>query len=144
MTAGIENMHTQRWLKETLNADTALMTIATGGVLDQVSDNFLDAAYPMVTFQAQSPGTVLRGVGLIEVWVDTLWLVKASCIGSSFAPIVAAAARIHALLHGRLNITLPDGFLVECYREDTFQLGSVQGGKQYRHLGGIYRTRTQG
>jgi hypothetical protein len=135
--AGVEDMGVARWLTSTLGGDTTLMTATPGGLWDGAAIE--GTPYPIVRFDPQSPGIVVRGVGPIEIMVNSLWLIRAVTVGPEFGPIIPIASRLHALIQGATGLTLPEGTLVSCVREQPFRLESVQGGREFRHLGGIYR-----
>lgn len=142
MTTGDEVLLAQGWIYDTLTADTAFNTASPGGVWDGVVTAAAGAS-PWTVFSAQSPGVVVGGVGAFEVMVNQLWLIRTICEGGSFATLRAASNRVYALLHGKNYVARPTGTILSCIREETFRSEEVRGGREFRHLGGIYRIYAQ-
>lgn len=136
--SGAEELVAQQWIKETLLADGALTTAAPGGAWDGPANEA--SVMPIIRVDSQGPGVVLRtGAGTAEVWVNGLWIIAGVCEGTSYTPIKTVAERIHADLHGVTGLTVTGGIIHACVREESFHMEAVIGGRQFRHLGGIYR-----
>lgn len=102
-----------------------------------------DAVYPFIVFQCQSPPRDIRGVGVVRVMVDTLYVVKAVAQTTSYAPLVGVAKVIDQAMTAPDVVAVGDGFVLSSVREDQFQLVEVDSGKQFRHLGGQFRIQAQ-
>lgn len=142
MTTGDEVLLTQSWIYDTLTSDSTFMTASPGGVWDGVVTASATTS-PWTVIGAQSPGIVVGGVGTFEVMTNALWLIRTICEGGSFASLRAASNRVYALLHGKNYVARPTGTILSCIREETFRQEEVRGGREYRHLGGIYRVYAQ-
>lgn len=140
---GSEGLVASQWIKDTLTSDVTLMDAAPGGFWDGPA--YEATAYPILRAGAQSPGVVLRtGAGTAEVWSNMLWLVRGITDGSSYEPLDTIAQHIHADLHGVTGLAVPGGMIHACVREESFQQESINGGRQFRSLGGIYRIYVSG
>lgn len=142
---GVENLLAEKWIKDTFDADSApggLVQAATGGIWDGPARD--GTKYPIVRYDPQSPGVEARGVSTTTIWLDSLWLIRGVVDGTSYEPLRTIASRIYALLHGSHDIAVTDGMIMWCVREQAFQQEIVEAGREYRHLGGIYRIVVQG
>lgn len=129
------------WINATLDGDPTLTGLCPGGVYNGEAEK--DAAYPLVEFSPQSPGVTIKGVSTTIIGLNMLWLIKGVVLGKSYVPIEPVQNRIDALLHGVTSLTVPGGIIMSCVREQAFRLEPVQGGQDYRYLGGIYRILAQ-
>jgi hypothetical protein len=134
---GTEVLTAQAWIDDLLEGDTALMADATGGVWDGPADT--GTPYPIVRYESLSTRIVGTATGGGEVMLNSLWLVRGVIDGNSYAPLLGIAERIQALLAGSETTVTSLGTIESCVREEAFQQAEETGGKQYRHLGGIYR-----
>lgn len=131
------------WIEETLTGDATLqglvgsMRVSNG---PWVFEDYLpdDAAFPSIVFQNQGSVSV-RGVGPTVFMEDTLYVVKAIAQVDNYSPLRAIANRCEALVADRHNIIRPDGEILGTAKEAPFQLAEVDAGRQFRHLGGIFR-----
>lgn len=142
--AGTEVQATATWLTGVFNADTGptgIVGLAPGGVWDGAATEGTE--YPILRFDTQSDGVVVRGNSFTEIWLSTLWLIRGVTNDANFDALTPIAARIQALVHGVTSQAVPGGMIVECMREQAFRLETLQGGKEFRHLGGIYRINVQ-
>lgn len=139
---GIENLTAAAWVTETLTADPTWAAASPGGLWGGPAKT--GTRYPFTRFDAQSPGVELRTAGTTTIWLNQLWLIRGVAEGTSFAPLKDIASSIYRLLHGVINVQMDDGEIQYCVREDAFHLETVEGGREYRHLGGIYRIVVQG
>lgn len=129
------------WLDTVLTGDTELASANPGGVWDGPAKP--GTPYPLTKIELMSAITV-RGVSFTEIMVNSLWLVTSVFDGASYAPLRAGAVRIQSLLHGKANIAVTGGMIVTAAREQPFRQEAVQGGKQFKHYGGLYRIYIQG
>lgn len=126
----------ESWLYNKLHGDGTLLALCTGGVFTWP----VPAEYtqPYVLYQLQS-GVDIRGMGPLRIGVNGLWLVRAVFEQPSFGGnLKTAADRIDTLLHAASG-TATGGTVWACVREQPFQLVEPASGRQFRHLGGIYR-----
>lgn len=137
---GLETPTVAQWIHDTLTPDTAWAAASPGGLWDGPAAH--DTEYPFTRFGLQS-GIDVRGISTVTIMQDDLWLIRGICPGQDYTPLHAIAARIHVLLHGVLQQAVPGGMIVSCMREQAFRLESTQGGREFRHLGGIYRINVQ-
>ena len=125
----------ETWLYSKLNEAT-LKGYATGGIFTWPAPT--EYSQPYVLFQMQS-GRDIRGNGPTIIGVNGLWLVRAIFEQASWGGnLKAAADRINTLLHAASG-TATGGTIWACVRTEPFQLVEVVAGRQFRHLGGIYR-----
>lgn len=126
----------ETWLYSKLHGDSTLLALCTGGVFTWP----VPATYtqPYVLYQMQS-GMDIRGNGPGRIGVNGLWLVRAVFEAMSYAGnLQSAANRIDTLLQAASG-TATGGTVWACVREQPFQLVEVADGRQFRHLGGLYR-----
>lgn len=124
-----------------------------GASLDAISPNlsqrvFLDYApegtpYPFIIFQALTPPEDVRGVGIIRVMVDTLYLVKAVAQGSDYDALRPVVSVIDAAMTEDEPVDMAGGILLTSVRQREFRLVEIENGKQFRHLGGEFRIQAQ-
>lgn len=145
---GAEQDLIDRWVDGRLKANTDFNTI-NAGLAGRVFNMFAPTGttYPFIIYQAQSPPRDVRGVGTARVMVDSLYIVKAVAQASTFNALSAIAAEIDQVMTVATgeNITTPagNGLLLASVRDDQFSLVELEQGKQYRHLGGLYRIHAQ-
>ncbi len=137
---GVEDNVVSLWLTSLFEADGVLPGLAVGGVWSGPAEP--ETSYPIIRFSLQS-SIVVRGVGTTEIMVNMLWHIRAVCEGASFAPVTPIASRIHTLIQGINALTVTDGTIVSCVREQALRLESIQAGRDFRSLGGIYRIYVQ-
>lgn len=127
------------WLFGVLSGDVPLMALATGGVYAHNNPS-RTVAFPYVLFQQQAAGADVRGVGPVRIMAPMVYLVRGIAEGNSFGgSLKSIADRIDALLQAQHG-TAADGVIVACVRERSFALPETTAdGRQYRHLGGVYR-----
>lgn len=126
----------ETWLYTKLHGDSTLLALCTGGVFTWP----VPATYsqPYVLYQMQS-GMDIRGNGPTRIGVNGLWLVRAVFEALTYTGnLLSAANRIDVLLHAASG-TATGGVVWACVREQPFQLVEVADGRQFRHLGGLYR-----
>lgn len=127
------------WLYAVLAGDSTLVGLATGGVYAYNNPN-RTPVFPYVLFQLQAPGMDVRGVGPVRIMAPMVYLVRGIVEANSFGGnLKTIADRIDTLLQAASG-TAAGGSVLSCVREQPFALPEVAGdGRQYRHLGGIYR-----
>lgn len=138
---GIEQQVAADWLFDTLSADSVIAAAAVGGVWDGPAKD--ETPYPILRFDLQSALTV-RGNSFFEIMQNMLWLVRMVGVGGSYVPLEQAAQQIQSLLHGVSAVPVSGGMIESSAREQTFRQSRVDGGREFRHLGGLYRIYVQG
>lgn len=135
MTAGVETTAAEAWIITTLKT----ASVAGGRVYSGLAP--VGAVEPYVIVQEQSAGTgVLYAVGVEQVWIDPLFIVKAVKATGSWSELTGIVKAAHAALQESSGVQT-DGTILSCLRERPFKLIEVpqSTGKQYRHLGNAYR-----
>lgn len=121
-----------QWAYTRLSGDATLAGLAPGGVHENVAPE--GTAEPFVVFSLVTNRDV-NAVGQTRALVNADWDVKVVGQGASYAPLVAAADRIDALLHD-----VQGGVVISSHRVATIRYVEPSDGTTYRHLGGTYRT----
>lgn len=126
------------WLYSKLHGDSTLLALCPGGVFTWPVPATYSGQY--VLYQMQS-GMDIRGNGPARIGVNGLWLVRAVAEALSFGGnLQSAANRIDVLLQAASSTSsLSAGVVWACVRVEPFQLVELADGRQFRHLGGIYR-----
>jgi hypothetical protein len=101
-----------------------------------------DIAFPFIIFQQQTLRDV-RGVGSDRIMVDTLYVVKGVSQGSDFSQLGTLASAIDVALNVPAGGAATGGLVLASVRDEPFALTEVDDGKQFRHMGGVYRIYAQ-
>jgi hypothetical protein len=144
VSTGDEELIAAAWMTGCLESDSALMgALGSTRVWDGPAPD--GTVYPILRIDSMSPGAqIVRGVGTVEVMTNQLWLVRAVDQGATFARLQIPVQRIQALLHGVTGLTVTGGTIEACVRENAFRQQIVDGGREFRHLGSIFRILVQG
>lgn len=126
------------WLYATLSADTQLMDLVDGRITGTLGAVTLAAPY--VHFMLSSTLDV-NGVGGARISTDNLYIAKGVSQGSTWDDVSPIARRIDYLIHRPNSVMMQGSGSLSCIRERILQVPEVDGGLQYRHLGGYYRIR---
>lgn len=139
----VETVAADQWLFGALSGDASLSALVGGRVYGHVAPQ--GAQMPFVLFQQQAAGADVRGVGPARIMANLLYVVRIVAESSSFGGSVqTAAGRIDAVLQAASGTVLA-GTVLACVRERPFAMTETdEDGRQYRHLGGIYRMFVQG
>lgn len=135
----VEVVSVDQWIYEALEADGQLAAVVGSRLFaDQAPQ---DASLPYVLWQMQSPQPDTVGVGGVRILTNMLWLVKVVDQTESYAGLLKAAAdRIDEVLCGLAGQTVGGVTVDSCVRVQPFRMVEDEsGGRQYRHLGGIYQ-----
>jgi len=123
----------------TLSGDTALGSlVGQENISGTLAPELMNPPY--VAWLCQSTADVTGNAGQI-ISVDTLYEVKTVAQTSSWDDVRAIARRLHVLLHRPGAVITVNNGSLSCNRDRIIQYPEVDGGVQYRHLGGIYRIR---
>lgn len=140
MPAEIETVDiVETWLWSTLFGDSELLgMIGPDNIVGTLAPEMLDPPY--VAWLCQSSIDITGNAGQI-ISTDNLYEVKTVAQTSSWDDVRPIARRVHTLLHRPHTVVTTDVGSLSCVRERIIQYPEVNGGVQYRHLGGIYRIR---
>ena len=131
--SGVEVLTVLAWIHQTITADPAMAGV---GVYDTVAP--ADATFPLVVI---SDGGDLADTNVLpatRVMTTGTWQVRVTVEGMSWAPAAALVKRIDELLQGG-TATLENGSVLGCSRVAPVKYAEEANGRQYRHLGGLYR-----
>jgi hypothetical protein len=128
-----------------MQADSALMAAATGGIYREFAPMDTVPPYAMVQRQAGKDVNTVNG---IRIKVHILMQIKAvgpSGQGGNYTALEIIANRIDALFKDQRNIGLPaGGGILACYREDELAYGEDVNAQPWSNLGGLYHIEIQG
>jgi len=139
-----ETAQAYQWVASTMQADSALMAVATGGIYREYAP--LDTVAPFVIVQQQVATDVLT-VNAIRLFVQILLQIKAlgpSGIGGNYTALITIADRIDALFKSVRDVGLGSGGVLCCYREQSLAYSELINGQPWSHLGGLYHIELQG
>lgn len=132
----MESNAAERWIYAKLSTDATLITKV--GTRTYNTRRPPESALPCVIWQLQSGDDVIL-LGAVRLWSNLRYLVRGiGETGSYGGDLQAIADRIDALLHGASGSNV-DGTVWTCVRAAPFQMIETVAGREYRHLGGIYR-----
>lgn len=132
----IETVRVDQWLHATLTADGTLAALVADRVYADLAPQ--TARWPAVVFNEQAPVDTL-GIDGARILTSVLFQVKVITDEPSWQGLGRQAAdRVDDLLHGASG-TAGGVAVGTCHREQIFRFVEVTEGKQYRHLGGLYR-----
>jgi len=133
----IEVRIVDQWLYQTLTQDATLASLVGTRVYSHLAP--LGAAYPLIIFAPQSAVDV-AGLGTNRVITSLVYQIKAVGTGGSFAAIEPILDRVDTILQNPPGVP---GTIHGLLREGLFSLVEVDGGTEYRHLGGLWRILTR-
>lgn len=138
---GAETALVDLWIDETLKAYTPLTDIVGQRIFSDLAPS--GSVFPYVIYQVQSPPSVVRGVGLAEVMVDTIYTVKAINQSPSYAALAPAASAIRSAMVTADTQAPTGGLIFTCGYERQVAYTEGRGTEQARHLGGEFRIQAQ-
>lgn len=124
----------ERWLYTTLNGDTTLMALVTGVYSEAAPET---ATYPFVVFRRGLAADVM-GVGTVRIMSHLPYTVVVVGRCETFSTLETAANRVDTLLHAKYS-----GSMLACVRVAPYSDAGLEGGIEYRQLGGEYRLTVQ-
>src|SRR5260221_265507 len=140
-----ETAQAYQWVATTMQADSALMAAATGGVYQGFAP--MDTVPPFALVARQS-GSDVNTQNEVRLFVHILLRIQAigpSGPGGNFAALVIIADRIDALFKNVPNVGLPGGGgILACYRESELAYNDDVNGQPFTYLGGLYHIELQG
>jgi hypothetical protein len=129
------------WTVTAMQADSALMAAAIGGVWQDYAP--IGTAPPFVIVSQQVSNDVLT-VNAVRLFTNKLMQIKAIGPAANFAALVTIADRIDALFKSVRDVGLGVGGVLSCYREQEISYSELINGAQWSHLGGLYAINLQG
>lgn len=139
---GAESILIDQWMTDTLTGAPAVTSI----VNDRIFDRFMASGqdmWPVIIWQSQSPPRDITTANGARFIVEALYLVKAVAQVESYTKLAPLVSAIDVALTGPTDggvcAVLPTGVILTCIRDSAFESVEVSDGKQYRHLGGLYR-----
>lgn len=131
--SGVELLTVATWIHQTLKADPVFANV---GVYDTVAPT--DATFPLVIVAEAGDVADTNVLPASRVMTTGTWQVRVAVEGMSWAPAAVLVQRIDALLQGG-TATLENGTVLGCARVAPIKYAEEANGRQYRHLGGLYR-----
>jgi len=138
-----ETAQAYQWVSTTMQADSALMAVATGVYREYAP---IDTVAPFVIVQQQVATDVLT-VNAVRLFVSILLQIKAlgpSGQGGNYAALITIADRIDALFKSVRDVGLGTGGVLCCYREQSLAYSELINGQPWSYLGGLYHIELQG
>ncbi len=132
------------WVATTMQADSALMAAATGGIFQGYAPELTMPPFIMVNQQA---ATDVLTVNAVRLFVRILLQIKVlgpSGSGGNYGVLVTIADRIDALFKSVRSVGLPSGGVLACYREQSVAYSELINEQPWSHLGGLYHIELQG
>lgn len=124
------------WLYGVLIGDVTLTGLVGARVYGHLAPQ--EATFPLVLFAMRS-GVDVQTLGPNRIMSNLVYVVRGVTESSSFGtPLSVIAERIDVVLQAKSGTTAA-GAVYACVREQPYTLIEMSKGRQYRHLGGIYR-----
>jgi len=133
-----------QWVATTMQADSALMAAATGGIFQGYAP---ESTLPPFIMVNQQVATDVLTVNAVRLWTDILLQIKAlgpSGPGGNYGALVTIADRIDALFKSVRSVSLSSGGVLCCYREQSVAYSELINEQPWSHLGGLYHLELQG
>ena len=131
--SGVELLTVASWIHQTLTSDPLFANV---GVYDTVAP--ADASFPLVIVAEAGDIADTNVLPASRVMTTGTWQVRVAVEGMSWSPAVPLVMRIDQLLQGG-TATLENGSVLGCSRIAPIKYAEEANGRQYRHLGGLYR-----
>ena len=136
-----ETLTAEQWIYDVLTDDATLAALITGVYSYVAPDTATD---PFVVFSYANDGEDEQGVGGVRLYSVMRYTIRAVAMCETFSSLATIADQIDTLLHGKFAAGPSGGVIVECIRLRPFAAVEVlEGGIQYRQLGGVYQLRVQ-
>ncbi len=139
-----ETAQAYTWVATTMQADSALMAAATGGIYQGFAPMDTVPPYALVARQSGSDVNTQNEVRLFVHILLRIQAIGPSGPGGSFAALVTIADRIDALFKNVRNVGLSSGGVLACYRESELAYNTEVNGQPFTYLGGLYHIELQG
>ena len=142
-----ETAQALQWAESTMQADSALMSIAIGGVWLSYAPI---GTVPPFAIMSQQTATDVLTVNAVRLFTDILLQIKMigpsnGIVGANFSALTTGADRIDALFKSVRDVGLGgSGGVLCCYREQIISYSELINGAAWHHLGGLYHISLQG
>ena len=137
-----ETAQALQWCESTMQADSALMAIAVGGVWFAYAPI---GTVPPFAMMNQQVATDVLTMNAVRLFVDILLQIKMIGPATNYAALVAGADRIDALFKSVRDVGLGGtSGVLSCNREQIISYSELINGAAWHHLGGLYHIRLQG
>ena len=136
-----ETAQAYQWVVTTMQADSALMAQAVGGVFQGFAPIGTPPPFALVS---QQVATDVLTVNAVRLFVSMMLQIKAIGPANNYAALVTIADRIDALFRSVRDTALSSGGILCCYREQSLAYDELINGAQFSHLGGLYHINLQG
>lgn len=146
MTDGLEGIAVAQWAYKRLTEDPALQVLAGSAaalrarVLDQPPPQDLKPWW--IEFNVLPPRDV-RGADATKIMAAVDLQAKVVGPTMSYGALLEPYRRVHAVLEHRSEVVVAEGVVMTSIRVSGVQYPERTNGIEYRHLGGLYETRTQ-
>lgn len=125
-----------KFLYDQLAGDSALTDVVGQRIYGEMAPD--EAAFPYVVYQFLT-GNDLAVINGTRIWSNCTYMVKAIDEAQSYeGDLKTAAGRIDAVLHKQSGSNA-NGTVYSSVREQPYRMLEPDQGRQFRHLGGIYR-----
>ncbi len=131
------------FLTTTLNADSTLTGLVTGGIWRGSAPVEAVPPYVVMNLQAGSDVLTLNGV---RIYDSLLFQIKTIGPAVQTTTLLSAANEIDSLLKRTSGVPLTTdglGAILACFRESPMQLDELVNGELWTQLGGMYRIQIQ-
>jgi len=133
-----EILSAEQWVYTVLAADATLMGKATAIYSGLV---VAEATYPLVYISLHRQDQDVMALGGRRIWASLHYAIRGIAeTGSWGGDLETIADRIDTVLHAESGSSV-QGTVWECVRTAPFALVETADGRQFRHLGGLYRVR---
>jgi len=139
-----ETSQAYQWVATTMQADSALMAAATGGVFREYAPMDTVPPFALVVQQSSVDVNTMNGTRLFTNKLMQIKALGPSGPGGNYTALVTICDRIDALFKNVRDIGLPSGGVLACYRESEIAYGEIVNGQPWSHLGALYRIELQG
>jgi hypothetical protein len=130
-----------QWSVTRAKDDPTLVAVSIGGIWQGNAPLGTSGLYVSITEQSNMD---ILTMNAFRVFSSILLLIKAVSLSSDFDNLLVAADRIDELFKRQKNIALSPGYMLSSYREQEVSYETLEAGKQYSFLGGLYRVLLQG
>lgn len=138
---GNESVRVAQWIYATLNGNAPITAIVGSGNIHELPAPE-GTPYPFVGFMQLSSVDVVEQAHF-RIMVNELWNIRIIGEGRSYSGnMLTVADAIDSIFH-RANGTADGATIFSSTREETFRLAEDKDGKEFRHLGAVFRIYAQ-
>lgn len=136
-----ESIRIAQWIFETVNGSSAVTSVVGAGNIHELPAP-QGTSYPFVGFSQLSSVDVVEQAHF-RIMVNELWNIRVIDESRSYTDeMITVADALDSLFH-RADGTADGATIFSSTREEPFRLPEDKDGKEYRHLGGVYRIYAQ-